>query len=866
MINDYDNKKLGPFTIIPSSLYVERSADNQIKRLLNDMGRPGYILVARQMGKTNLLLNAKRELETDSDIFAYIDLSNRFETDRECFRNIIDKIIDSNFDKLEDIESKIERNRGELKLPAHREHVRELRLILSKIEGKLIINLDEIDSLTAADYSDKIFAQIRSVFFERVNFVELERLNYILSGVAEPSDIIKDKSISPFNIGQKILLGDFTRHEFDNFLVKASLNDKLSENVKDRVYYWTGGNPRLTWEVLSEVENIVLNDVEPQAQDIDKIVQELYLNNYDRPPIDHIRSLMVSSPELREGVLSIYYNKLEQLSDSVKSKLYLAGILSSDYEKGSLCIKNKIIERSLSLDWLVEVNKSKKVSLSKADEQFENKDYEQAKELYKKLLKEDGVHGDKLINIYYKLGACYFLLGEYRQTIDTYEKNMLEGDVWPVLYIEQNYMLAYSYFKESLYDDAQKCINELATLKTGKFEKPIKLLEYKIQFQSGHIERSDVVHKLENFIHENDEGTPNEVISSSYFTLGKLRSESSPDEAYEYFISCTKYTENSKQRIKPLIHALNTNKSRFEEIGLEIISLFKESDVLLDEQEPQDLDVNDSDILLLIDIAEKMDRRAYIADILDTLSQYCVKEKSGFGDFMLNLSVAVLQQGKIELSKYMLGYTANLKRNYTTADTAFLANKFLALSYRLQGNTPNQQAEDAFFKGAQNYIKTVDPNDIYLFERKVFDLIKEGENKKARYYCDLIISIEGINANISKARLLNILLLKMRSHVDKQDKKDEAERLLQILNDIDQDELVLKDLTKADIKRIRKEVNATIVKNTLIKQVVNSRKYRRNEVVDVKHLDSGEIEKQVKYKKVMEKHRKQLCEIINTDE
>ncbi|MDN3413784.1 AAA-like domain-containing protein [Pseudoalteromonas sp. APC 3250] len=862
---DNDNKKLGPYTIIPSHLYVERSADTQIKRLLNDMGRPGYILVARQMGKTNLLLNAKRELETDIDIFAYIDLSNRFETDRECFRNIIDKIIDSNFDKLKEVESKIEESRVGSKLPAHREHVRELRLILSQIKGKLIINLDEIDSLTAADYSDKIFAQIRSVFFERVNFIELERLNYILSGVAEPSDIIKDKSISPFNIGQKILLGDFTRHEFDNFLVKASLHDKLSENMKDRVYYWTGGNPRLTWEVLSEVENIVLDDIEVQPQDVDKIVQELYLNNYDRPPIDHIRSLMISSPELREGVLSIYYNKLEQLTDSVKSKLYLAGILSSDYEKGSLCIKNKIIERSLSLDWLVEVNKSKKVSLSKAEEYFENKEYEQAKELYRKLLKEGAVQSDKLITIYNRLGACYFLLGEYGQVIATYEENMLDKETWPALYVEQLYMLACSYFQEGMGSEAQVCVNELSTLKTGALEKHIKLLQTKIKLQRGIIDAVDIEVELEAFIAENDEGKPSEVISSSYFTLGKLKAESSPQDAFNNFILCKKYCESEKHKIKPLIHALSIIPSDFEVIGREIISLFSAANIFLDEQEPQDLDVNANDILLLINTADKLDRRSYIEELFNTLSLNCVKEQLRFGSFMLNISLSILQQGKIELSKYMLSYTSELNRSLTTADEAFMASKYLAFSHRLQGNIPNQKAENAYFKGAQNYITTVDQNDIFLFERKILDLIKLGENHKARSYCDLIISIEGINANISKARLLTILLLKMRSHVIKEEKKEEAEGLLKILNEIDQDELALKDLTKADIKRFRKEVNATIVHNTVVKQIINERKYRRNEVVDVKHLDSGEIERKIKYKKVMEKHRKQLCEILDSE-
>ena len=49
-------KVLKPYTIIPTHLYVTRNADKQLRMLVDDMGRPGYVLVSRQMGKTNLLL------------------------------------------------------------------------------------------------------------------------------------------------------------------------------------------------------------------------------------------------------------------------------------------------------------------------------------------------------------------------------------------------------------------------------------------------------------------------------------------------------------------------------------------------------------------------------------------------------------------------------------------------------------------------------------------------------------------------------------------------------------------------------------------------------------------------------------------
>src|SRR6185503_3391486 len=88
-------KMLPSSTIIPPSLYVHRDADRQLRRTLEEMGRPGYILVSRQMGKTNLLLNAKRDLETTDDLFVYVDLSNSFTDARECFRNIVDTALAS---------------------------------------------------------------------------------------------------------------------------------------------------------------------------------------------------------------------------------------------------------------------------------------------------------------------------------------------------------------------------------------------------------------------------------------------------------------------------------------------------------------------------------------------------------------------------------------------------------------------------------------------------------------------------------------------------------------------------------------------------------------------------------------------------
>ena len=89
-------KILKKYKTIPEYLYVKRNADRQLEQIISDMESPGYVLVARQMGKTNLLFNAERNLENEKRIFTYIDLSNLFEEERNCYRNIIDNVIEQN--------------------------------------------------------------------------------------------------------------------------------------------------------------------------------------------------------------------------------------------------------------------------------------------------------------------------------------------------------------------------------------------------------------------------------------------------------------------------------------------------------------------------------------------------------------------------------------------------------------------------------------------------------------------------------------------------------------------------------------------------------------------------------------------------
>ncbi|HTE41024.1 MAG TPA: AAA-like domain-containing protein [Steroidobacteraceae bacterium] len=374
-------KNLSPSTIIPSHLYVERAADRQLRSIIDDMGRPGYVLVARQMGKTNLLINMKRQRH--ADVVLYFDLSNRFDSARAWFRYVLDSMLEAYPEIFNTAQEVIEMHRRTLKLEPNIEFDRHLRLLLKMTDRRVVIVLDEIDSLVNATYSDTVLAQIRSMYFSRVNYPEYERLTYVLSGVAEPTDLIKDKNISPFNIGEKIYLEDFSRDEFASFLLKADLH--LPSRVVDSVFEWAGGSPRMTWDICAVIEDQVLDGRILDIKDVDEIVRALYLESFDRAPVDHIRTLVESDTQIRDAIVSIRYGKSAFLDDKIRSRLYLAGIIRAS-SGGVVQVKNRIVDLALSEKWLGQLETVRKGLLAAASESYEARNYRQALRQFEEVL------------------------------------------------------------------------------------------------------------------------------------------------------------------------------------------------------------------------------------------------------------------------------------------------------------------------------------------------------------------------------------------------------------------------------------------------------------------------------------------------
>lgn len=857
------NKILKSHTIVPPHLYVERDADRQLLQIIDDMGRPGYILVARQMGKTNLLIHAKRKIEMTGDIFLYVDLSNRFDDARSCFRNIIDVLLSTNSMQLESVAESIYNSREEKKLPAHKEHTLELIKIIKAISGKLIICLDEIDSLTLADYSDKIFAQIRSVYFERINFPEFERLSYVLSGVAEPSEIIKDRSISPFNIGQKIFLNDFSINEFNAFLNKAKL--QLSKESSDRVYFWTNGNPRLTWELCSEIESQQIKEENINVSMVDHIVKYKYLSSFDTPPVDHIRSLITSDKNLRDGLKLIYDKSESKLTDEVKGKLYLAGILSPRYESGIIEIKNKIIAESINERWLATIPDEKMYSMSHALELSSEGEHKEAAKILEILLQKKDINKDDKRSLSIQLGTSYFHIGKFQESKNLHKENLFDKSSYKAIYLDQIYMIGVSSSNLGQYDDAVNYFEEIIDEKSSYYvESLINLAATYIScnFENKKDEIPKLIAKALELCAELDAKDKDiNLIPTAYSLLANF-SQLNGDlvKANQLYLKTSELAEDTC-KVNPLISAYNIIedpslldriKNVMEKSDFSIAFSIFNSNLIFDTR----------DFINLASLAaNKSD------SLLDFLFSFALTHE---GDDHFNLTNLLLESAMAELAKPNIQSSLKILNKLYSLDSSEIrsTDNFTVLKYLLffAEGVNTESIKNEYFKGFQNYVVKPDVIDINLFEKELAYLIAKQKFNKAIAISNLLLQLTPEPTFKEKIELIRIYFYRIHCLNEPQEVIDDGGKFLEMIKLVNKDDLSTIHIKYDEIRQLSEKIEEYVNGLSSASKKIETyrrktKKLGRNDQVKVKYINTEEVVTD-KFKKLEKDISTGMCQII----
>lgn len=348
-----------------SPTYVVRSADRHLYKALK-LGQLCYILNTRQMGKSSLRVQIMKKLQAEGFSCTAIDISaiSSPQTTLEQWYAGLAYLLVSGFKLLEQVNIRIWWRDRELLSPVQRlaEFINEI--LLPMIAERIIIFIDEIDSVLDLPFdSSPFFSIIRTCYNKRADSFDYQRLNFVLLGVATPSQLIQDKNHTPFNIGQAIQLNGFQVHEAQPLLQGLTKRVGNPQTLLKEVIAWTGGQPFLTQKVCKLIcgtdSPIPLND---EAVYVEELVRSHIIENWesqDQP--EHLRTIRdrLLKDEYRSVELLKLYQRIlnqgriEAVDTPAETELLMSGLVVQ--HNHYLQVNNRIYELVFDNCWIEKI-------------------------------------------------------------------------------------------------------------------------------------------------------------------------------------------------------------------------------------------------------------------------------------------------------------------------------------------------------------------------------------------------------------------------------------------------------------------------------------------------------------------------------
>jgi hypothetical protein len=307
---------------LDSPFYVVRSADQELNAAIDRRDSIICIKGPRQMGKTSLLARGLRQAKQSDIRTAFTNLQTMNVDDLVSAKDFYIAIADLLSDKL-DVDASLASlwnpDRG-----ANANFERFIkRQILAKIDGHLFWAIDEVDRLFTCSFGPETFGLFRTWHNARVADPSepWSKLTLALSYATEAHLFIKNINQSPFNVGTRLELEEFTLDQV------ADLNRRhgtlLGEGPElNALYKLVRGHPFLVRRGLEEIARKKLGFASFEER----------ADMENGPYGDHLRRILVMlamDPQMSEAMTAVL-DGAQDLAPEAFYRLRSAGLIDGD--------------------------------------------------------------------------------------------------------------------------------------------------------------------------------------------------------------------------------------------------------------------------------------------------------------------------------------------------------------------------------------------------------------------------------------------------------------------------------------------------------------------------------------------------------
>lgn len=275
---------IGGAVPLDSHFYLERPADLEFREALARADSIILIKGARQMGKTSLLARGLQYARNRGPKVVLTDFQQLNNANLESLEALYRALGQALADQL-DLDTLPEDVWDTRRSPNTNFERYLTRDVLARTPNGLVWGLDEVDRLFTSTFGTEVFGLFRSWHNKRALDPDgpWARLVLAIAYATEAHLFITDLVQSPFNVGTRVNLEDFTEEQI------SELNDRYGHPLKEpghlhRFRDLFGGQPFLVRRALNQLA----------SQRVNMSALEAMADRDEGPFGDHLRRLLVS--------------------------------------------------------------------------------------------------------------------------------------------------------------------------------------------------------------------------------------------------------------------------------------------------------------------------------------------------------------------------------------------------------------------------------------------------------------------------------------------------------------------------------------------------------------------------------------------